>query len=212
MCIIAVCEKRFLTNKEIENCFSNNNDGAGMAWYEDNKLHFAKGFMTLDEFMDFYRSKKHFIPHVVHFRIGTSGTIVPELTHPFECSIIDIRLKGMTDHPLLFHNGVYHDYHSLLLNVVFPALIKYNMKLPDGDWNDTRVIAMTVSILGENLLRTMTGRFVLVKPEGKFRLFGSFEEENGVHFSNSSYTSRYQITRYYRGNYYSKGRRVWKVD
>ena len=74
MCIIATCEGRKMTSQEVINCFKNNSDGAGVAYYtEDGKIHVEKGFMTLEEFQDYYETLD-VLPHVAHFRIAVIQT------------------------------------------------------------------------------------------------------------------------------------------
>ena len=183
MCIIAICQDRKLTEKELKNCFENNPDGAGFSFVtDDNEVHIEKGFMTIKELIDAYE-ELCILPHVVHFRIATSGDVSPELTHPYRVEI-DSKLDifGKMDCPVLFHNGVISDYRTLLLNMVTSGQIK----MPAGVMNDTRVAAIMTAVYGEDVLEVLSGKFVIVKPEG-ITMFGVFEKENGVFFSNNGY-------------------------
>ena len=52
MCIIAIKPKNIdLPNKEyLENCFINNDDGAGFMYTKNNKVYIYKGYMDFDSF------------------------------------------------------------------------------------------------------------------------------------------------------------------
>ena len=189
MCIIALCSDRALTDNELENCFDSNSDGAGLAWYTGSKLNFSKGFMEHEEFIKLYKRHSKSLPHVAHFRVSTSGGVKEELCHPFECSVTaSLKLRGTASAPLLFHNGVYSNWEKFLFVTIMPALIEKGLPLPDGRWNDTRAIALGISLLGENFLRLMSGKFVLMDSKVKRILhFGDFDEEDGILFSNRGY-------------------------
>ena len=61
MCIIAIKPKDIdLPSKEyLENCFINNDDGAGFMYTENNKVKIYKGYMTLTLFINqYYRKSK----------------------------------------------------------------------------------------------------------------------------------------------------------
>lgn len=188
MCIIAVCYDRKLTTEEIVNCWQSNSDGAGVAWMENGKNYFSKGFMHLKDFGAFY-SRLFVLPHVVHFRIGTSGATIPELTHPFICkpeSPLRLQWKGTA--PLLFHNGVLYDYEYLA------ELMGISAKGPEFNrfWSDTRVIATAVPEWGHGFLKDENGKYVILL-DGTIHTYGWFFEEKGVNFSN------YGFRRYYGG-------------
>src|SRR5690606_13262115 len=86
MCVLAVAAERKLTAEEVRNCFAANGDGAGVAWSRNGKNHFRKGFMDLGSFLAFYEQLE-VLPHIVHFRVATSGGVRRELTHPFIVSL-----------------------------------------------------------------------------------------------------------------------------
>jgi hypothetical protein len=184
MCIIAICEDRKLTKTEAENCFKNNNDGAGIGWAEKGFSRYSKGLMSFDEFWYVYESI-NVLPHVVHFRNETSGGVCPQLTHPFnisEESKVYLDYEGKD--PLLFHNGVLTGWDNALLDFY----IKKCAKIPDGEWSDSRFVAVLVHHLGKMVLKFKHGgKYVLVSPDGNITIFGDFETVKGVRFSNNSY-------------------------
>lgn len=84
MCII-VCKPAgvSLDRKIWENCFENNDDGAGIMYVSDKRLVVDKGFM---EFKALYEALKKLDDKdiVVHFRAASPGMIVSsDNTHPF---------------------------------------------------------------------------------------------------------------------------------
>lgn len=184
MCIIAACEDRKMTSQEIENCFKNNGDGAGVAYCtEDGKIHVEKGFMTLEEFQQYYETLD-ILPHVAHFRIATSGDVTPEMTHPYKIEMESrLVITGDIETPVLFHNGVIGDYNALYLNMLTSGMID----MLRGPINDTRVAAVMAAVFDEEILQSLSGKFVVMKPDGITTMWGDFENVNGVHFSNNGY-------------------------
>ena len=188
-----------MTPFEISNCFTNNNDGAGFAYITpDRKVHVEKGFMTEEAFIEAYNTIPVY-PHVVHFRIATSGDVSPEMTHPYRIekdSKLVLAEEGDTS--VLFHNGVIFDYKTLMLNMVTTR----QLAMPKGPINDTRVAAMMMSIEemgGEDVLSILSGKFVVVRPTG-ITTWGTFTDVNGVAFSNDGYKRAVQVYNYQNYN------------
>jgi predicted glutamine amidotransferase len=168
--------------QEVVNCWTNNSDGAGMAWVEGGKVHVRKGFMTLEEFIAAY-SGINVLPHVVHFRIGTSGPNCAELTHPFVISKESpLDVNQDIDDAVLFHNGVFSDWKEMSKSFFFNTY----QSVPEGPFNDTRALAIVLNTLGYNALTFVDGRFVVMTPKG-IDTFGTWEEEEGIMFSNSNF-------------------------
>jgi len=203
MCIIAVCEKRALTDKELENCFSTNKDGAGIAWHKDGMNHYIKGLMKLDEVKDVYSDIREcgIIPHVVHFRTSTTGGVNEELTHPFIVSkdspVADMVWDGKD--PLLFHNGCFRNWEESMLNFY----IRKSARIPDGNWSDSRFMAILVHFLGKNVLKIKGSKYALLMPSGRIWTYGNFIHDDGVHFSTTAYKARSYGYSY--GDYYEYG-------
>jgi len=185
MCQIAVCKKRPLTEKEIEEFWRSNSDGAGIAWFENKKVHYKKGFMKLEELKKWYLKRCYdFGPHAVHFRLKSAGDKVPELTHPFPVEPqFNLSLEGITD-SVLFHNGTVSDYRNYLILL---SLIK-GVKIPKNV-SDSAVIAVLVYYCGENILNEGYNRFALLK-NGNIELFGSWREEDGIMLSSYTHAVR----------------------
>jgi len=202
MCVIAYCKERKLTWDEFENCYDTNDDGVGISYRKNGKVHYVKGIMELKEAWEIYNKLRIRGEHVVHFRVGTSGSKGPELTHPFIVSRKSpLRIKYSGNKEVLFHNGVISDWEEWTM----PYYISQKF-LPEGEMSDTRLAAMLVSQLGEKVLDVIKGKYVIF---GSKRVYvrGEFEEVKGVMFSNTSYKG-YKTYSYAGSTYeYGYGRR-----
>lgn len=111
MCIIAVKQKNIeLPKKEhLENCFSNNQDGAGFMYTENKKVYISKGYMDFKTFYEAFLVKvKKETPAVLHFRTATHGSVSKQNCHPFPVSTNVRKLKAThvkTDIGVA-HNGI----------------------------------------------------------------------------------------------------------
>ena len=90
MCIIAIkpAGKKLPATATIENCWYNNNDGAGFMYAAGGTVHIEKGFMTLKDFKAALKRLDRDInvintPVILHFRITTHGGTEAANTHPF---------------------------------------------------------------------------------------------------------------------------------
>ena len=184
MCVIAICNDRKLTEEELHSCWQNNDDGAGMAWFDGKKHVIEKGYMKYDEFKSRYENIDIF-PHVVHFRIATAGGKIPELTHPFVCTRKSpTSIEWIGKEPVLFHNGIVTNWYAMadLLGI----------KVPDNYWSDTRVLASIITEEELDFLKDEGGKYaVLVGKE--IVTYGHFIEVNGIRFSNFSYNGVWNV-------------------
>ena len=76
MCVIAVkpASKPMFSDELIREMFDENPDGAGLMYPDDKGVRIRKGFMTVDEVLNFVHSRDwDGIPVVMHFRIGTAA-------------------------------------------------------------------------------------------------------------------------------------------
>jgi predicted glutamine amidotransferase len=193
MCVIAVCNKRKMTEDEIKNCFDRNPDGTGIGWIEGDFNIYKKGFMNVDSFIEYYKTVNMF-PHIVHFRIGTSGKNNDSLTHPFIVSAespLLLEYKGRKS--ILFHNGIFSEWRKTL-----QILYSYGSKLC-GDMNDTRILAAMLSYFNDyTILNKIYSKFIVL--DKRVYDFGEFTEVNGIQFSNDSY-KKYEFTYTYPAVY-----------
>ena len=203
MCIICVSKKgvRQPTLNELKKCFEHNSDGAGIMVYNEilKKVEISKGFMKWEDFKN-YVTRCNFTKDdivVYHFRIGTQGNKVPELTHPYpltskleNCKALDCVCKvGIA------HNGIItltsdgnSDYNDTMLFITkyLSKLIKNRNEYLDKDI--------------QSLIKELTNsKFAMINNRGEVVTIGDFINEDGLLFSNNSYKS-YDY-RYYHKNY-----------
>ena len=103
MCIAILNDGKMLPKKKLQNCWNNNDDGAGMLYIQDGQLQVEKfpntGGDSFTQFFDRYTTVKTSpsgdLPMLLHFRIATHG-MSDEYLHPFL----------VTEQLGLIHNGV----------------------------------------------------------------------------------------------------------
>ena len=87
--------------------------------------------------------------------------------------------EGKTQKSLLFHNGHWTEAHDKYIEVI----IRKDLKIPKGEFSDTRIIAIIASVYGLNFLRLLDDKFVVMN-RGKIIYFGQFVNKNGIMVSN----------------------------
>jgi hypothetical protein len=182
MCVLILCKDRALDKDEFDEAWSKNKDGFGYAYHtKEKKIAFKKGLMDRDAAYIEYSLISNNLPHIAHFRLGSP--VVPELTHPFLCTEdSELLLEGVTETPLIFHNGVVSGWDKWLMNV-FLSL----KRIPEGQWSDTRLIAIICKLLGFDALKFIEGKYLVITPED-ILMSGKFEDEkDGLVASNTSY-------------------------
>lgn len=196
MCVICVCEDGLSLDKEtFEKCYDANDHGAGFGWIEDGKVCAIKGFMTVKTAWKAYRKVYRF-PHVAHFRLTSAGSTCKELTHPFIVTPKSpISLNWESEDPILFHNGTISNWKMLAMVIGI-----VNGQYPTGHVSDSRIMAMTVALSGDECLVDSYDRFVMVRTDGIYT-YGRFTEKDGIFYSNMSWdrtkTIDYRANRYF---------------
>lgn len=190
MCVIAVYEKDLELNKaELQECFYNNNDGAGFMYYDRDKdaVHISKGYFTFEELWAKLEKLPTDIDRVIHFRIATSGAINTSTCHPFPvCDSYKRMGRGDTYTEIgLAHNGVMHEYTP-----------KLGIKSKHSD--TMQFIKTMVHPLGSALWNTqvqelleehVSGNKFAIVAKDKLVMLGNFvqSKESGAFYSNTSY-------------------------
>jgi predicted glutamine amidotransferase len=190
MCIIVVSKKGVAQPSldQLRQCFRSNPHGAGYMVTRDNKVEIHKGFMTWNDFhtairMEGFTDRD---PVVYHFRISTQAGISPEMTHPFPltsdlsmCEKLDLKCSVG-----LAHNGVirmvpwdprYSDT-ALFVTDYMTKLIRKRADITDPAVN-------------EMIRRLTDSRWAILASTGEIVTVGHFIEDNGILFSNSTYTN-----------------------
>lgn len=184
MCIIAVkpSSKQMFDDAIIKQMFFRNRDGAGLMWTEDETVHFKKGFMTVQEILDFVHSRNwDGVPVVLHFRIGTAGPNNGLNCHPYPIWQSN-RLEGECD-LCMAHNGILSSYNPPFGSKINDTQVFVNKvlsNLPEGFLESKGIRHLIRKDIG-------TSRLCFLSKTGKITRFGTWVEDDGYFFSNDSY-------------------------
>lgn len=199
MCVIMVCkddEKR-PTEKMIEDAWFVNDDFGGVAWREDGLVHWKKGIEDVETMKQLIAGLP--VPFVAHFRIASSGPIVPELTHPIPVDEeVPLYLHGKTGGAVLFHNGTWGKWqdYSMEMTIHLRAEGGGKIKVPKGPWNDTRTMAWAAAHYGHEVLHFIGEKCVIFSPTELEVYRKDWDIVNGVLCSNKHFDRTWQQTSY----------------
>lgn len=189
MCVILICKRNKPTVEILRKCHNRNDDGAGVAWFsqtgeKDGKptyiANYKKGFTHADQVNDFIQKLP--LPFIVHFRWASIGGKSLSLTHPFEITENSELKFENTAEKLLFQNGTIHNWDMYLAAA--------GLDTPTGFVSDSRALAMILAKHGNGkfLTKFPDSRFVMLNAsDKKFYIYGKFDEENGIQYSNMSW-------------------------
>ena len=114
MCIIMYSKAGvgYPDRETLEYCWDSNPDGAGYAFLTtDDKWAVKKGLMDKDEFFAAWDAEEFQTGHTVilHFRIGTSGSMDGACTHPFPIhdEYDELTKLEYESEDIVFHNGIH---------------------------------------------------------------------------------------------------------
>lgn len=135
MCIAIVQRPgAVLLEKQIEQGWRRNGDGAGFAFIRDGKVEIKKGFMNLEAFKKaYYDAVKEFgkdSPFLVHMRIRTSGLVDKHNTHPFPIKDGAMIHNGVLFTPTGKHAGDGKKSNSdtkVIASTLFNVLVKQDL-------------------------------------------------------------------------------------
>ncbi len=195
MCIIVIKPAgiKMPAIKTLENCWYNNNDGAGLMYATGGTVHIEKGFMSLKAFKEALNKLKKSInivntPMVMHFRITTHGGTSPGNCHPFPISE-KLPVLTMTKNKTTLavaHNGIIDikpsrkdisDTMEYIINQLAPLyrLKKDFYRLPAGK---------------KLIYNFIKSKMVFLDNAGRIETIGDFIEVDGVLYSNTSYKAK----------------------
>jgi len=178
-----------LRKKVYKRCFDGNSDGAGFAYWNEEKNTWSvqKGFMTFKHWWKAFNRHEFTVDDIVisHFRIGTSGNRKgPDCTHPFPITddFEKMRVLEYDSDNIVFHNGVIgigkDENSDTMLGIV-----EYVVPL----WPHIEEKGIT-EILGEVLEDTKC-RWLITEKDQVY-LYGRWKkntEHTGYYFSNDNY-------------------------
>lgn len=176
-----------ITEKILKQCWDNNDDGAGFAWYNDERevWHVSKGYMEYEGFLeDFkkqdFQEEDHWI---AHFRIGTSGLMDGGNTHPFPIcdDFEEMRVMDFDAPNIVMHNGVWGKGGKVASDTMFAIadyldpLFKYI--------DDEKIFHLIGTVLDYG-----SNRWFIARKEHIF-YYGDWikDKETGIHYSNEYY-------------------------
>lgn len=211
MCIIVAKPKgvKMPSNEIFRNCFINNDDGAGLMYAnpKTGMIEIEKGFMTWSSFetrLEELKSKyDNFedMNFVAHFRIGTQGKNDEHTCHPFPISSKDklLRKVRLTTDMGFVHNGILSDYSNRSYDYKTRTYTTKQTLLSDTQLFIKHQLNSYKS-LNRNFLKNKqvrdfiaryasenSSKFAFIDKGDNLYLFGSFTEDEGVYYSNSSY-------------------------
>lgn len=179
MCILILKPKgaKFPTIEAITNSVNNNPDGFALAYNAGGAVQTYKT-MSAKRFINKYRRLAATLDPgttamMIHARIATHGTIGVKNCHCWKS------FDNTADEIAFAHNGILSipnrddmtDSETFLRDYFEPAYIR-------GGW--AAAVQIIVSKIG-------MGKFGFIDRDGGIRKFGSFFNEAGCHFSNTSY-------------------------
>lgn len=205
MCIIVAKKKNIPmpSDKILKNCFNNNPDGAGIMLASKGQVWGFKGLMTFEAFESKLKQlTKRFgnldkLTVVMHFRITTHGSSVPENTHPFPMSTSydDLRALEWTAKQGVAHNGIiyatsHHD--DIFVEDVSDTMVF--IKRIAAPVAKRAFITKRRDLL-DMLYLIADSKLAFIDDKGNLVTAGKFEKKDGVLYSNSTYNvSRYIST------------------
>lgn len=199
MCIAILNPPEFIIKEDIlHNCWSNNNDGAGILWTERNRLKSFKETKSFETFFQKYTEVRNKNPKsniVLHFRISTSGVIDEANTHPF-----------FVNPDLAFvHNGIIKEMElskkfcdTFMLNKLILS------ELPKDFLTNKAITTMLESFIGASKLLFLNSKnefFILNEEMGHW--------EDNCWWSNYTYSytyGKYSCASQYQQDYYDAGK------
>ena len=170
-----------IPEQQLENAYISNNDGVGIAYAENGKLHMFKSVKRYTRMLRHYRRARRLGAEIlIHFRYATAGVIADSTAHPF---LID------SDYAFA-HNGVLDGYNGVVQvpknskrsdTQIFIDTILNRLPTDKWLWDDSKVSMM------EDLISF--NKFAFLNKQGQWRILNENlgHWSNGNWFSNSSY-------------------------
>lgn len=196
MCVIIFAENKRPSPQMVKDAWEKNSHGGGVAARVDDpnlgkKVVWWKKDLTLEE-MQHYAATLEF-PFVMHFRLNTSGGVLPELCHPYEVSFkTPWATEGFIDGDVLFHNGTWNaNWSDRVLDIVLKTYDK-GVELPEGKWGDTRAMAFCAAFYGRNFLDFIEQKGLVFGPEDYEIFWGKdgWVDVEGILCSNDRFVTK----------------------
>lgn len=209
MCIIVFKPRKvsFPSREILENCFLNNDDGAGYMYAYNNRVFIRKGFMNFEDFWKNLNEDRKKVgdknAFVMHFRITTQGGVKKHLCHPYPLSKDMNKLKWLRLNCEIgvAHNGIISltsDSGTYTYDSSKKTYIKSTKEL---DHNDTmKFITDYLSLIIKDkdfykdkdtlelIAKLCQSKLAILDGTGHCELIGNgWVKNDGCYFSNSSF-------------------------
>ena len=175
MCVIIIADKKNPPKSLLKKAEDHNRDGAGIAWIDKKKkcVRWIKGKnLTTKKIKKIIKERKITVPYIIHFRIGTVGSVSDQLSHPFPLSEGNKNISEGSDREgVLFHNGHYEKW-SADLKMIYSS---YRENIPNEKMSDSRAISLLANKnkLGLGYLQTFTSQKIAVLTPNGIKRYGS---------------------------------------
>jgi len=189
MCLITIkpCGADLPKDDYLENGERTNKDGIGCAYWKagTNEVVIKKDFKNIEEFIKWEKeniTKEDSM--LIHFRLATSGLKDEGNRHPFPLTKNGelIREVNLTCDSALVHNGVlsdlgghktFSDTQKFIMDIIADDAIKNNLE-------STAIRKLIIEFIGND-------RLAILLKTGEIYIFGEYEKDDGLLFSNTSY-------------------------
>lgn len=105
MCVIIYKPaKQQITEEELRDAWTTNPDGAGLAYIQDGRVHYKRGYMYFKQYWAEVQKHQH-AELLLHLRISTGAGVNKINTHPYKVGNVK-RLRGVTTLPVICMNGI----------------------------------------------------------------------------------------------------------
>jgi predicted glutamine amidotransferase len=195
MCMIAFKPKNveFKNWKPLLYGYAKNKDGVGISYLKsgDDCIRTNKTFKTFRDFWKFYKQtiKKEDIA-VIHFRYATHGVKDNGNRHPFPVTTDRdfIRKEEFVSEDIIAHNGVFsfmskHCTKDSIFSDSQEFIIRWFAPLVDMFKSNQAAM----EILGHAI---SSNRLIYMNKDGIVRLWGDWNEKDGIHYSNDNHSAR----------------------
>ncbi len=189
MCLIVVKPKgeKLPLERYLKNGADKNADGIGVSYWKvgEDEVHIKKNFKNIESFLNWMNQTiKEEDALVIHFRLATHGLKDKGNRHPFPITYNKklLRETELTCQMAVSHNGIltqydsdqtYSDTQKFVVDILADEAIKNNLDSP-----------AVQKLIDEFLNRD---RLAILKKDGLIQLFGEFEEEDKLYYSNTGY-------------------------
>lgn len=175
MCIAILKTKdKILDRKTLEICSTNNPDGCGFAYRNNEGKIIIKKFMDFESFWKEYEPIQNHHTMLIHFRIATHGKVELANCHPFK----------LNNHMALIHNGIISGYGSKTENLsdTRDFIDKVIGNISYKMWKNPSFIKLVGGSIG-------TSKFVILDNNENYYIVNEDKGtwDDGAWYSNTSY-------------------------